>query len=183
MLQFLGDSLSDGSMEQCQMNCQIRVFVRDIHEYLAHIQRDGQFLLTCFLVSPGSTLPPTNSHSSPLALWAGRWQIMNLSPSQIRAATTSVTIFQNTLSHLQGLHQLLCNLPLNRDSEIHALLKDTNKLYISLQICKVLFQELIQFPQSSTLFEVTFGIVNNLPSDKIYCSSSLLTPLPTYLFS
>lgn len=46
MLQFLGDSLSDGSMEQCQMNCQIRVFVRDIHEYLAHIQRDGQFLLT-----------------------------------------------------------------------------------------------------------------------------------------
>ena len=27
------------------------------------------------LLSPGSTLPPTNSQSSPRALWAGRWQI------------------------------------------------------------------------------------------------------------
>lgn len=46
MLKFLGDALPGGSMEQCQMNCQIRVFVNHIHEHFAHIQRDGQLLLT-----------------------------------------------------------------------------------------------------------------------------------------
>ena len=46
MLQFLGDTFPDSSMEQCQMNRKIRVFVNHIHEHLAHIQRDGQFLLT-----------------------------------------------------------------------------------------------------------------------------------------
>ena len=46
----------------------------------------------CSLVSPGSTLPPTNSHRRPRALCAGRWQIMNFSPCQMRAATTSVII-------------------------------------------------------------------------------------------
>ena len=45
----------------------------------------------CSFVSPGSTLPPTNSQRSPLALCAGRWQIMNLLFFQMRAATTSVT--------------------------------------------------------------------------------------------
>ena len=84
VLQFLRDTLPDSRMKQRQVDRQIRIFMDDIHKYFAHIQRDGQFLLTLaderlLLVSPGSTLPPTNSHSSPLALWAGRWQIINLS--------------------------------------------------------------------------------------------------------
>ena len=51
------------------------------------------FIRACSFVSPGSTLPPTNSHNRPRALWAGRRQIRNLSPSQMSAATTSVTVF------------------------------------------------------------------------------------------
>ena len=46
MLQFLGDALPDSGMEQCQMDRQIGVFMNHIHEYLAHIQCDRQFLLT-----------------------------------------------------------------------------------------------------------------------------------------
>ena len=44
----------------------------------------------CSFVSPNSTLLLTNSQRSPLALCAGRWQIMNLSPCHMRAATTSI---------------------------------------------------------------------------------------------
>ena len=45
----------------------------------------------CCPVSPFSTLPPTNSHSRPLALCAGLRQIMNLPFSHMSAAATSVT--------------------------------------------------------------------------------------------
>ena len=44
----------------------------------------------CSFVSPSSTFPPTNSHKRALDLWAGLWQIKNLSLSHISAATTSV---------------------------------------------------------------------------------------------
>ena len=47
----------------------------------------------CSFVSPGPTLPPTNSHSRPRALCSGRWHIMNFPPSHMRAATTSVMRF------------------------------------------------------------------------------------------
>ena len=49
-------------------------------------------------VSPGSTLPPGNSHKRPLALCGGRWQIMKRSPSQMRPATTS-TAFGSIVKH------------------------------------------------------------------------------------
>ena len=84
MLQFLGDALPDSGMERCQMDRQIRIFVNHIHEYLAHIQCDCQFLLTF----PNKRLLPDfawlnlTAHKlpqQPLALWAGRWQIINLS--------------------------------------------------------------------------------------------------------
>lgn len=45
MLQFLGNTLPDGSMKQRQMDCQIGVFVDNIHEHLTHIQRNDQFFL------------------------------------------------------------------------------------------------------------------------------------------
>lgn len=53
----------------------------------------------CSLVSPGSSLPPTNPHNNSRALLAGHWHIINLSISQIRTATISITIF--SLSHRQ----------------------------------------------------------------------------------
>ena len=72
MLQHPRHFLTDLSVEQRQMHIQIRA---------------------CSFVAPGSTLPPTNSHNSPRDLWAGRWQMRDLFPLQIRAATTSVTFF------------------------------------------------------------------------------------------
>ena len=43
VFQFLWDALSDGSMEQGQMDRQVGVFVDHIHKLFAHIQCDGQF--------------------------------------------------------------------------------------------------------------------------------------------
>ena len=40
-------------------------------------------------LSPDSTFPPTNSHSNARDLFSGLWQIRNLSPRHISAATTS----------------------------------------------------------------------------------------------
>ncbi len=61
----------------------------------------------CCFVSPGSTLPPTNSQSMPLALLVDRRQITNLSLSQIMAAAASVlSILRfDEFCHTKGIFQ------------------------------------------------------------------------------
>ena len=78
VLQFLRDALTDGSMEQGQMNRQVGVFVDHIYKHFAHIQCDGQFFPAfpdeCLLL--GFTrryLAAHNSYSNLRDLWAGRW--------------------------------------------------------------------------------------------------------------
>ena len=84
MLQLLGSPFANRRIKQGQMDSQIWILVDHIHEYLSHIQFDSKFLLAladerllfCFtwLHLAAHKLP-----QQPLALWAGRWQIINLS--------------------------------------------------------------------------------------------------------
>lgn len=78
MLQLLRNAFGNGGVEQCQMPGDVGIFVNDIHKHIVDGQRDGEL----FPAFPNERL---------FFGFAGRWQIINFSPSQMRAATTSVT--------------------------------------------------------------------------------------------
>ena len=99
VFQRLGDALGNNAVKQRQADENVRVFVFDLHEPVADVQLDGQFLhalplerlrqrFARFHFAAGEF--PEQSR----ALFSGRWQIRNLSLSQISPATTSIAFLR-----------------------------------------------------------------------------------------